>query len=74
MSNIRSNCGLAFVVVSDDGATVSLIPCNDQGNEELAKVDAALTTTATTREDAGRDGYKETARQPYKTLELALTA
>ena len=70
MGNIRTLNALVFAV--DRGAGVlELIPVNDVGNDEIQAYfarDGALTTVAFTQEDAGRDGYKETARQPYKTL------
>ena len=71
--NIRSKNALCFVVASDDGTSVELIPVNDVGNDELAKFDTAHNTVVVAKNDAGRDGYKETARQPYKTVNLALS-
>ena len=70
MGATRTKNAMAFIV-NRGGGVLEIIPCNDVGNDEMQEFfdeSGGLTTVAYTQDDAGRDGYKETDRQPYKTL------
>lgn len=73
--NIRELNALCFVVRHGTDE-LELIPVNDVGNNELEAFftdSGAHVVVAMDQADAGRDGYKEVARQPYKTLNFAVS-
>lgn len=75
MSFNRSGYKKCLVEYDSSAGTLTLIPLNDQGDDELESLydgENGNTTVAWAQSDAGRDGYGQTSG-PYEKVVLTFS-